>query len=134
MLNKSNKIPDKVTWAIRFLWASLALGILSSLPWAFGSLTPEMPGWTTWSVMIFTFGLSAALIYLTSRRYNWARIANFVFYILGIVSMFSDASAFFSGPFYSWGISLSTMLIDAVAFYWLMTGEGAAWFKRSRAD
>ncbi len=134
MIDNHVKMPDNVKRAIWLLWASLALGILSSLPWAFGSLTPKMPGWTTWSVMIFTFGLSAVLIYLTSQRYNWARMVNFAFYILGVLSTFRDAAAFFSGPFYSWSISLSTMLIDAVAFYWLMTGEGAAWFKRSRAD
>jgi len=134
MADAFDKMPDTVKRAVWLLWASLILGILSSIPWAFEPLPPEMPKWFTWSLMLFTFGLSAMLIFFTSRRHNWARMVNFVFYIFGILSTFWDAASFFNGPVYAWSISLTTMLMDAVAFYWLLTGEGAAWFNRSRAD
>lgn len=130
--------PQKVDTAVKLLYASLGLGIISSVLFppgldevsSFGSALND-------SLFIFftaglTFGLTWLLIYMIGKGKNWARITFLVFFIIGIPLSIVTFPLFLLLS-YTPVIDVSLFLVqtgmDLVALVFLFQEESSAWFK-----
>ena len=130
--------PQKVNTAVKLLYASLGLGIISSVLFppgldevsSFGSALND-------SLFIFftaglTFGLIWLLIYMTGKGKNWARITFLIFFIIGIPLSIVTFPLFLllsDTPVIDGSLFLVQTGMDLVALVFLFQGESSAWFK-----
>ena len=119
--------PNQVRNAVALLWSSL---ILTTVHTVASTDLPEdgfdLGMAAVWAIVIYVNGY---LIYLVSRRENWARR------ILLFVTVAVVAATLFWPPEIGvdawWSVLLLTVSViaDAVAMIWLFSGAGHAWFK-----
>jgi hypothetical protein len=81
----SSDAPVQVRRAVALMWASLAIGILFTIP-ALEPVDPEAKEFEAamWVVTTISFLIPAVLIVFVSRRKNWARVAMLILTIVGI--------------------------------------------------
>ncbi len=119
--------PGQVKRAVVVLWISLGFGAAQ----IFMSTKPFDPDDKQWRLVAFAVSIAlwlavAALIYLISRRHNWARIA---YLVLAVVSLAGNASfPFSSEPWWSTVLLAFIAACDLLALYWLFSGAGAQWY------
>jgi hypothetical protein len=78
--------------------------------------------------------LNAAAIYYAGRGKRWARGVLLAFTLLSVVAYLAFPSAFENDPWWATAIGVVATSMEAVALFWLFTGESAAWFsKKARA-
>jgi hypothetical protein len=119
--------PAQVKRAVVLLWISLGLGAVQLLT----STKPLDPDDREWRLIAFAVSTAvwliiAALIYLISRRHNWARMAYLALFVLTLAG-----NAFFpfdSEPWWSTALMVTVTLCESVALYWLFSGTGAQWY------
>jgi len=128
--------PLQVTRAVWLLWVSLALVAASAIPVYLEPVPSDFPTpvWSLWVVLAAVWLFWGLLIFLVSRRHNWARIAVLVLYVAGLGVWVWDPSPILELPVYSLAIEVIDTLIYALALYWLFTGAGALWFRTPRAS
>jgi hypothetical protein len=123
--------PAAVRRAIGLLWASLAIGALTTpLNWAY--LTSQASGAFNAFVIIFTFPITAFFIWKIGQGKNWARIVFLVEGLLGVVPfVFIVRSEFARSPA-SGLLSTVQFGLQAVAFFLIFTSPGKDWFQPRR--
>ena len=127
--------PQKVDTAVKLLYASLGLGIISSVLFpprldevsSFGSALNDS------LFFFFIFGPLFLLYYMIGKGKNWARITFLVFFIIGIplsIATFPLYLLLFSyTPFIDGSLFLAHTGMQLVALVFLFQEESSAWFK-----
>lgn len=120
--------PPQVRNAVALLWASLILTNADML--ASGLPSEDFFDWVMWLVFAAIIGLNAYLIFLVSRRKNWARISLLILTVLitGAVLFWPPETG--SDPWWSVLLICLSTVADVVAMIWLFSGSGDAWFRR----
>ena len=131
--------PQKVNTAVKLLYASLGLGIISSVLFPPGlDEVSSFDSALNDSLFIFftaglTFGLIWLLIYMIGKGKNWARITFLVFFIIGIplsiVTFPLYLLSLSDTPVIDGSLFLVQTGMDLVALVFLFQGESSAWFK-----
>lgn len=130
--------PQKVNTAVKLLYASLGLGIISSVLFPPGlDEVSSFDSALNDSLFIFftaglTFGLTWLLIYMIGKGKNWARITFLVFFIIGIPLSIVTFPLFLllsDTPVIDGSLFLVQTGMDLVALVFLFQGESSAWFK-----
>jgi hypothetical protein len=122
---------------VALLWLSLAAGFAVMLLELDASLFAEMEGfaWIFVGALAAIYAFFAALIFLVSRRKNWARIAVLVVAVVSLVSALAMAAIEDTGwTSYDTVSQLGFLALDGTALYWLFTGAGAAWFRKQKTQ
>lgn len=130
--------PQKVNTAVKLLYASLGLGIISSVLFPPGlDEVSSFDSALNDSLFIFftaglTFGLTWLLIYMIGKGKNWARITFLVFFIIGIPLSIVTFPLFLllsDTPVIDGSLFLVQTGMDLVALVFLFQEESSAWFK-----
>lgn len=133
--------PAQVRWACRLLWLALVLSMALLLPrigelWLdyqdFGESLALMAV-TIWiAVNVVVNGIYALLVWLISRRKNWARWGLLVYGVsnLWMVVVMLKAPSYDDpvSAYIAWGLTLAA---EFWALWLLFFGTGARWFKRT---
>ena len=129
--------PARVRRAVVLLWVALALAIAQ---FVFDAQVLEMKiesglDLVFGAFVVFSYGITAALIHFTGRGKNWARMLLLLATLAGTALMLFPWG---EGYFESWtardiASAAAFSILDFVALYWLFTGEANAWFRRRPA-
>jgi hypothetical protein len=127
--NRQMEKPSQVTTAVRLLWSSLGLGILSSaLQWEYLASLGSV-GFIL-SVQILSFTVLAWLIWKISVGRNWARITFLVLAIIGLGFLAQIPSVFERSPA-SAVVGVIQLLLQFAALYLVFADPGRRWFRKS---
>ena len=129
--------PPQVTRAIWLLWIALLLGIATFTPDYLHLKGPNASGppWWVWAVLVLIWMLWGVLIYLVAAGRNWARfvvLAFFVGYVFDVGSWLLNPSTMLALPLHNLIAEGMNLALSALAVFWLFTGNGATWFRRSK--
>ncbi len=93
-------------------------------------LTDEDLSFNTSMVIILgaVFSTNALLIYVASRRRNWARIMLLLLTIAGLSLYVIWPTDFFSDPWWSWVPTGLATVLEVAALGMLFLGDGAKWY------
>jgi len=117
--------PSQVLLAVRLLWASLGLGIVTS-----AIMRPHLPpGRETLFIQVATFALLGWLTYKIWAGRNWARITFLVLWVLGFIPAVPILLRTFGVSPLAGSINLVQSLLQIVALYLVFTNPGRSWFK-----
>lgn len=119
--------PGQVRNALALLWASLLLTNVDVL--ASGLPAEDFFDAAMWLVLSAIVGFNAYLIFLVSRRKNWARIALLIITVLVAGAVLAWPPEIGSDPWWSVLLIGVSTVADVVAMIWLFSGPGRAWFK-----
>jgi len=111
------------------LWASLALGIVTSLLDRRFLGSVAAPGFTV-GILVVVFGLTAWLVVKISAGRNWARITFLVLFLVGAVPYALNLVAMFDRSVLTGAVSAIQFALQLCALYLIFTGPGAGWFRR----
>jgi hypothetical protein len=115
-------MPPAVKLAIRFMWATLALSVLSTaLMWfespTLGDSAIERVIYVV--AILLSFGITLVLILFIKHGANWARVVNLVIFLVGAASLAflgaNDAAELPQSPTFrileilSWAISIAAL-------------------------
>jgi hypothetical protein len=123
--------PAAVYRAIRLLWLSFAIDLLSLAP----AVRPDL--WETREVplalsiaftAVFT-AIDVALIVATSRGRNWARWVMATFFVLTWLTTLLSLSEFLAQGALAVALDGVTLALDLYAFVLLFSAPSNAWFK-----
>ena len=110
------KPPAQVVWAVRLLWASLAVSVLASFivpQSAEGGAAAAAVGLVIqWGLLAFSGWLNVCIW----RQKNWARIVYLVLFLLGLVLM-AVIRVPEGTPMIESILNVASTLLDAVAMY-----------------
>ena len=126
--NLSLKRPSDVTRAVQLLYASIAIGFVSSI---FG-ITYEISGASIFFALvplILFFGLFAFLVFKISQGRNWARITFLVIFLLGVPFAIPMYMQELRRNFLLGSLSIFIALLQLVAVYLLFRKNSNLWFK-----
>ncbi len=126
--------PQKVDTAVKLLYASLGLGIISSVLFpprldevsSFGSALNDS------LFSFFIFGPLSLLYYMIGKGKNWARITFLIFFIIGIPLSIVTVPRFLllsNIPVIEGSLFLAHTGMSLVALVFLFQEESSAWFK-----
>lgn len=125
--------PSSVTKAATLLYVTLGIGVLRA-----AMEFPRLSAMSGAAFVIFTqlvvFGLTWLLIFLISRRRNWARIVYVVLFLLGTPLSVKPLIASLVATPVSGLLGLGQAAAQVVAIVMLFRGEARAWFKKPTAD
>jgi hypothetical protein len=126
--------PQQARRAIVLLWLSALLGAGESTYVLFNPdpEIAEFAGLLFGVALAFTaaYGL---VIYLASRRYNWARYVLLVWIAAGIGLYLVLLSEQWE-PWWDVAMIAVSTVIETIALYWLFTGTGAQWYRQRIAE
>ncbi len=127
------KPPPQVQRAIFLLWASLALSIIDSV-FSFDAFEEAGTELQVAMALVLAVGfiVTALLIHLISRRYNWARIVLLLLVVSGLGMNFAWPPDFRIAPWWSWALTGVGMALDVAGLVMLFSSSGSKWFS-SRA-
>jgi len=119
--------PGQVRKAVALLWGSLFLTNVDVF--ASGAPAEDFFDWVMWLVFAAIIGFNAYLIYLVSRRTNWARVGLLIITvaILGATLLWPPEIG--TDPWWSVLLMSVSTIADTVAMIWLFSGAGHAWFR-----
>ncbi len=123
--------PRQVSTALRLLWTSLGLGLVTSaLDWSYVGAVASA-GFTV-AVLLVVLGLTAFLIVKMGAGRNWARITFLVLFLAGAAPYVPNLIAMYGRSLLTGTVSLLQLVLQIVALYLLFTRPGADWFRRTR--
>jgi hypothetical protein len=120
--------PSDATRAIHLLYASIAIGFVSSVV----RLTYDFFGARIVVALIpavLIFGLFALLVFKISRGRNWARITFLVIFLIGVPFAIPIYAQELKRNFLSGSLSVFMALLQLVAAYLLFRKNSNTWFK-----
>ena len=125
---KPRKPPAQIVWAMRMLWLSLGVSVLSLF------VLPA-PADVSAAAAAVGFAFQAAMLALATwlivgiwRHKNWARIAYLVLFLLSLVAM-AVVTVPEGTPWAESVLNVASTLLDAVAMYLVFVKPGSDWFK-----
>ena len=124
---QSLEAPDQVRNAVALLWASLLLTNVDVF--ASGMPAEDVFDWIMWLVFAAIIGFNAYLIFLVSRRKNWARIGLLIITVLVAGAVLTWPPEVGSDPWWSVLLIGVSTVADVVAMIWLFSGAAHAWFR-----
>lgn len=136
------KLPRNVTW---FVWLYLA-SLLLRLPVLSSSISKHVAedaaqhnvnpapvmmlvivGW------IFIFAFFILLVWLAAwKRRNWARWVLFLLFLTGVANLLWHMPALYSVHLWIAALQAIPWFVQAVAFYFLFTGDAADWYRTNK--
>lgn len=123
--------PNQVRNAVALLYASLLLSTVEFF--ASGTWAEDAFDWG----MQVLFGIATVaygyVIFLLSRRANWARILLLVLVAASTAATFAWPPDIEDDAWWSVLLVAAGAVADVVAMVWLFSGAGHAWFKRAEA-
>ena len=127
--------PRRVRRAVALLWASLALSVAQMLLDAELVTLADEDGFAivAWILLTGSTLFVGVLIHFIGRGRRWARTLLLLITIVGTVLLVLpwDEQDYLAGwTVASFVSTLALTLMDAVALYWLYTGEAKDWFRR----
>ena len=124
--------PGAVRRAILVLWIGWVLGLLLLVPGVSEELpdTPEIPAAAILALQLAFAGVAAWLIVMTSRGRNWARWTLVVYLALPWSVIALNPSALVDEKPFAVAIQGFNLVLDVYGCILLLTGAGAAWFRR----
>jgi hypothetical protein len=121
--------PGKLILAVRFLWASLALGIPSFL-YEIGRAPGGVEVGTTIALTLVFFGLAAYVNISIYQAKNWARIVGLILTVLEVGILFlgiaSPEEAVIEAV-----CNWAAAALDVAAMYLLFATPASVWFTRT---
>ena len=124
--------PQSVVLAVKFLWASFAIGLVKTLM-DFPNLSAAASPAYIYFVMFFTFVVIGYLIFRISAGENWARIAFLVMFVIGMLPALPVIMGEFSRAPVAGALSVVQVGIQIYALYLLFTQPGSGWFGKTKA-
>ena len=123
--------PKEVTLAVKLLWLSFFLGLISLFFQP--AMNNRLQGVAVLIVMGISFAIWAWVISKIAKGRNWARITFLVLGILGTV--FNIVATPMMMPLYkaqpvSAAISLVNFVLEIYTIYLMLTAPARAWFKQ----
>jgi ATP-dependent Zn protease len=131
--NSSIERPSDVTRAIQLLYASIAIGFVSSI-FRLASEVSGAPIAFAFIPLILFFGLFAFLVFKISKGRNWARIAFLVIFLLGIPFAIPIYVQELERSFLSGSLSILIALLQLMAVYLLFRRNSNSWFKARKGS
>lgn len=122
--------PPEIKTAIALVWASIGLGVISSL---FDPTVRELyvtAPTIVAAIWIGTFAVIAALLLFVGRGHNWARILFLVLTALGTVIVVVGIGDAFRVWWPSAVLSIVQTLMTFAALYFLFSSPGSQWFRK----
>jgi hypothetical protein len=119
--------PPQLRRAISLLWLSVLIGVVEAV---YDTLTlPVVEDYAlgALALILAIIAIYAAVVFLVSRRRNWARYVLLVWTVGGALTYL----IILGGELPSRGddITFLSMLMELVALYWLFTAPGKLWFR-----
>lgn len=133
-------MPEAVKKAVFLLYLGLAIGIIGAI-WDFpaikemASAVEIQPLGTIWFILMFQFIIfssAALLIWLISKRKNWARWIFVIMTIVGVPMTIEPILNFSNEPVMSMFNLISTV-INLMAVILLFLKPSREWFKKPKA-
>ena len=121
--------PLRVSTAVTLLWASLALGIVTSLLDVRFLTSVAAPGFTV-GILVVVFLVTAWLVVKISAGRNWARLTFLVLFLVGAVPYALSLAAMFERRALAGAVSVVQFALQICALYLIFTRPGADWFSR----
>ncbi len=129
--NISIEKPSDVTRAVQLLYASIAIGLVSSIVGIAYEISGSSIVFALVPLILF-FGLFAFLVFKISKGRNWARITFLVIFLLGVPFAIPMYTQELRRNFLSGSLSIFIALLDLVAVYLLFRKKSNLWFKASK--
>ena len=129
--NLSIEKPPVVTRAAQLLYASIAIGFVSSIV----GIAYEISGSSivfALAPLILFFGLFAFLVFKISKGRNWARITFLIIFLLGVPFAIPMYTQELKRNFLSGSLSIFIALLQSVAVFLLFRKNSNLWFKASK--
>lgn len=122
--------PRQVRNAVALLWGSLFLATVDVV--ASGTPAEDAFDWVMWTVYAIVIAVNAYLIFLVSRRKNWARVLLLVITVAVACAVLFWPPEIGTDPWWSILLGGVSTVADIVAMIWLFSGAGQAWFKSAK--
>ena len=123
--------PRSVVWACMLLLASMAIGLISLLPW----LDPPIPGEPVamtamiWGITLALLAVELWILHCVWQRKSWARWLMLALTVFGIaVGMPVIAEDWTRAPLVAW-LGIVSSALSAVTAALLLARPAARWFK-----
>lgn len=123
--------PGKVVLAVRFLWASLGLGIPSFL-YEISRAPGGVEAGITIAMTLVFFGLAAYVNVSIYRARNWARIVGLILTVLEVGILFLGTTPPEEAVIEA-VCNWAAAALDAAAMYLLFATPASVWFTRARS-
>lgn len=139
--------PPSVKTAVKLIWASVALGVISSIVTFFflddivesaGTSGMDQDALRTGAIigaivgLIISVGLAALFAYFISKGANWARIVYTVILVLGI--MFNIFGLFGAQPVILLVITVVSIALSVAVLFFLYRPDANSYFKGGQAS
>jgi uncharacterized membrane protein len=131
--------PPKVSWAVKLLYACIAVGALIDVV-AFFQALQEHPSAAKDMVAAFIggailgLGVLFLLAYKIARGRNWARIIFFILLCMSVVTTFLTPWQHLMANKLGLAGLAAQMLLQIAAAVLLLSSEARAWFAAQKAD
>ena len=127
--------PIEVKRAVALMWTTLVIGIALLIPeWT--EMPPELKEYEVlfWASMGIAYAIPATLIFFVSRRRNWARILLLLFTLAGTAIYLAMWNEEPTEPLWSTVSTVSLMVLELVALYWLFSRPASQWFRPGKGQ
>lgn len=128
--------PRSLVWACLLMLASMAVGLISLLPW----IDPPIPGEPAamtamiWGITLALLAVELWILRCVWQRRSWARWVTVALTVFGIaVGMPVIAEDWTRAPLVAW-LGIASSALSAVAVALLLTRPAARWFKGIATD
>lgn len=121
--------PQAVTVAVKFLWVSLAIGLITRLLAIRNLSEIAIVGGNTDFVLLFSYALIALLIFKISQGKNWARVTFLLMFVVGMLTTILGLLDRFSQSPVVEIFSIAQDGLQGYALFLLFTHPGNAWFR-----
>jgi hypothetical protein len=121
-------VPTKVRRAFVLLWAALAISLAEAILTLLTDPPAEDTAIEMWLLTVVAFAAGAYFIYSASQRHNWARIVLLVITSVTIAAYVAWPVNWTEQPWWSNAVVAVSTLAEAIALYWLFSGEGRRWY------
>jgi hypothetical protein len=120
--------PRAVSLAAFFLLSTFAISLIE-MGGRLSQTLPNLPAIFFYCMLVFPFAVMSGLVYLTFRRYNWARITCVSLVgVRALVALPRAISELSHSPLI--GVAgLILVALELFAAYLLLSGPSNAWFK-----
>ncbi len=123
--------PRSVAWACLLMLASMAVGLISLLPWVDAPIPGEPAAMTAmiWGITLALLAVELWILHCVWQRRTWARWVMVALTVFGIaVGMPVIAEDWTRSPVVAW-LGIASSALSAVAAVLLLVRPAARWFK-----
>jgi hypothetical protein len=122
--------PRSVAWACWLMLASMAVGLVSLLPWVDPPIAAEPVAMTalTWGITLVLAAVELWILRCVWQRHNWARWVMVVLTVLGVVlGVTIIGEDWTRAPLVAW-LGIASSAFSAAAVVLLLVRTSSRWF------